>query len=134
MRYSSSIALNILSSRQSYTQLKLALRSASTIKTFTMSGPTTSNPLEVRGAMVATCIGMALKINTESTPSCCNCVLVEGEKPHPVSNRGCTMRKNSKGEEHNELPKDPLGGCPKSISPEQSPRHSRSATTGTADI
>jgi hypothetical protein len=42
--------------------------------------------------------------NTESTPSCCSCTLV-GEKPHPASYRGCS---HAKGEEHNELPRDPL--------------------------
>jgi hypothetical protein len=47
-------------------------------------------PLDVSGAVVATCIGNAPeKRNTESTPSCCDCNLVEGEKPHPASYRGC---------------------------------------------
>jgi hypothetical protein len=33
------------------------------------------------------------KTNTESTPSCCNCTPVEGEKPHPASYRGCSHAK-----------------------------------------
>jgi hypothetical protein len=33
------------------------------------------------------------KTNTESTLSCCNCTLVEGEKPHPASYRGCSHEK-----------------------------------------
>jgi hypothetical protein len=47
------------------------------------------------------------KTNTESAPSCCNCALVGGEKPHPASYRGCS---HAKGEQHDELPKDSLGG------------------------
>jgi hypothetical protein len=45
--------------------------------------------------------------NTESTPSCCNCIQVEGEKPDPASYRGCS---HAKGEKHNELPRNPVGG------------------------
>jgi hypothetical protein len=33
------------------------------------------------------------KTNTESMLSCCNCTLVEGEKPDPVSYRGCSRAK-----------------------------------------
>jgi hypothetical protein len=29
------------------------------------------------------------KGNTSSTPTCCNCRLAEGEKPHPANYRGC---------------------------------------------
>jgi hypothetical protein len=36
------------------------------------------------------------KTNTESTPSCCSCTPVEGEKPHPASYRGCS---HAKGEQ-----------------------------------
>jgi hypothetical protein len=44
------------------------------------------------------------KTNAESTPSCCNCTLGEGEKPHPASYRGCSHAKeNFKEEGHNEL-------------------------------
>jgi hypothetical protein len=56
------------------------------------------------------------KTNTESTPNCCNCTLVEGEKPHPASYRGCS---HAKGEEHNELPRGPLGGRWSISSPHQ---------------
>jgi hypothetical protein len=35
----------------------------------------------------------------ESTPRCCNCNLIEGEKLYPTSYRGCSHAK----EEHNEL-------------------------------
>jgi hypothetical protein len=31
--------------------------------------------------------------NTEPTPSCCNCTLVEGEKSHPASYQGCRHAK-----------------------------------------
>jgi hypothetical protein len=62
-------------------------------KTLVMSGRTASNPLDVCGVMVATCIGNDMKINsTESTPSCCNSTLIEGEKPH-ASYRGCSYTK-----------------------------------------
>jgi hypothetical protein len=40
------------------------------------------------------------KTNTESTPSGCNCSLEEGDKPHPVSHRGCS---HAKGEEHKDM-------------------------------
>jgi hypothetical protein len=30
------------------------------------------------------------KTNTEPMPSCCNCTLVEGQKPHPASYHGCS--------------------------------------------
>jgi hypothetical protein len=46
------------------------------------------------------------KTNTESTPSCCNRTLV-GDKSDLASYRGCS---HAKGEEHNELPRDSLGG------------------------
>jgi hypothetical protein len=55
--------------------------------------------------VVATCIGNAPeKTNTESTPSCCNCTLVDGEEPHPASYHG---HSHAKGE-HNEFPRDSL--------------------------
>jgi hypothetical protein len=44
------------------------------------------------------------KTNTESTPRCCSCTLLEGENPHPATYQGCS---HAKGEEHNELPKVP---------------------------
>jgi hypothetical protein len=53
--------LSILSSRLNYTELGLALRSATTVKTLGMSGTTASNPLDVCGAVVAICIGNVLK-------------------------------------------------------------------------
>jgi hypothetical protein len=34
------------------------------------------------------------KENTSSTPSCCNCKLAEGEKPHPSNYRGCSRAKD----------------------------------------
>jgi hypothetical protein len=67
--------------------LRLALRNATTAKTLAMSGPTASNSLDVCGSLVA------LTIHTKSTPTCCNCTLVEGEKPHPGSYRGCRHEK-----------------------------------------
>jgi hypothetical protein len=33
------------------------------------------------------------KENTSSTPVCCNCQLVEGERPHPANYRGCRHAK-----------------------------------------
>jgi hypothetical protein len=33
------------------------------------------------------------KGNSNSTPSCCNCKLAEGEKPHPCNYRGCSHAK-----------------------------------------
>jgi hypothetical protein len=51
------------------------------------------------------------KKNAESSLSCCNCILVGGEKLHPVSYRGCSYAKgNCKGEDCNGVPRDPLGG------------------------
>jgi hypothetical protein len=49
---------------------------------------------------------MPRKTNAESAPRCRNCTLI-GENPHPASYRGCS---HAKGEEHNELPRDSLGG------------------------
>jgi hypothetical protein len=57
------------------------------------------------------------KTNTESTPSCCNCTLVEAEKHHSASYWSCS---HAKGEEHNELPRDPQGGHSSLSSPQQS--------------
>jgi hypothetical protein len=34
------------------------------------------------------------KSNIESTPACCNCKLVDGEKPHPSNYRGCSHAKD----------------------------------------
>jgi hypothetical protein len=59
-KYSSRIALIILS-KYVYTKLILTLRSATTSKTLPMSGPSASNFLDVCGAVVATCVGNALK-------------------------------------------------------------------------
>jgi hypothetical protein len=109
-----------------------------TAKTLAISGPTSSSLLDVCGAVFATCLGNALKTNTESTPSCRNCTLVEGEKPHPVSYQDCI---HEKGEEHKELPRDLLEGRSSLSSPHQSSlrsctlsRHTIWVTTGTADI
>jgi hypothetical protein len=55
------IALTILSSRQSYTELRLALCTATTAKTLSMSGPTARPLPNVCGAEAATCIGNILK-------------------------------------------------------------------------
>jgi hypothetical protein len=47
------------------------------------------------------------KENTSSTPSCCNCKLADGEKPHPSNIRGCSIAKEgvrrtkSQGEQTN---------------------------------
>jgi hypothetical protein len=46
------------------------------------------------------------KENTSSTPVCCNCQLVEGEKPHPANYRGCRHAKE-------ELQKKTLQRTPK---------------------
>jgi hypothetical protein len=45
------------------------------------------------------------KTNTISRSCCCNCTLLEGEKPHPGSDRGCSHAKG-------ELRRDPLEGRP----------------------
>jgi hypothetical protein len=66
---------------------------------------------------------MPRKTNTESTSSCCNCTLVEGEKPHPESYRGCS---HAKGElqrrKAQRAPKEPSGRkfFSRFTSPEQS--------------
>jgi hypothetical protein len=46
------------------------------------------------------------KMNTESTKSCCNCTLVEGEKPKPASYRGCN---HAKGELQRRAQRTPKG-------------------------
>jgi hypothetical protein len=47
------------------------------------------------------------KTNTESRRSCCNCNLLEGEKPHPASYRGCS---HTKGElQGKRAQRDPKG-------------------------
>jgi hypothetical protein len=86
---------------RSFIELRLAFRNATTGNILVLFRRTASNPLGICGEVVATCIGNALKkTNTESMPSCCNCTLVDGEKPHPASYRGCS---HAKGEEHNRL-------------------------------
>jgi hypothetical protein len=87
-----------------------------------MSEPTSSNPRDMCGTVVATCMRNALKRhNTESTQSCGNCTLVEGGKSHPASYRGCS---HAKGElqrrDHNELPRDHLEARSSLSSPHQS--------------
>jgi hypothetical protein len=58
---------------------------------------------------------------TWSTPSCCNCTLVEGEKPRPASYWGCSHPKGElQRKEPNELQRDPLGGHSSISSPDQS--------------
>jgi hypothetical protein len=54
------MAFTKLSSRQSYTELRLPLRSATTAKTLVMCRSTASNPLDVC-AVVATYLGNAPK-------------------------------------------------------------------------
>jgi hypothetical protein len=91
---------------------RLALCSATTAKTLAMSDITANNPLDACGVVVATYIGNALKRRIQlSMSSCCNCT------QHHT--QAAAMRKNCKGEEDNELPRDPLGGCSLS-SPHQS--------------
>jgi hypothetical protein len=55
------MALTILLSRRSYTELQVALDSATNAKTLAMSRPAPSNPHDVCGVVVATCIGNVLK-------------------------------------------------------------------------
>jgi hypothetical protein len=55
------MSLTILSSRYSYTELRLAFRSVTSAKMLAISGPTASNPTDVCGAVVATYIWNALK-------------------------------------------------------------------------
>jgi hypothetical protein len=54
-------SLNHIIIKVEYTELRLALRSATTAKTFAMSGPTASNPFDVCGVLEATCIENALE-------------------------------------------------------------------------
>jgi hypothetical protein len=61
------------------------------------------------------------KTNAESTSSCCNYTLAEGEKPHPARTEDAATRKEKcKGEEHSELAGDSLGGFSSLSSPHQS--------------
>jgi hypothetical protein len=68
----------------------VAVYSVTTGKTLAMSGPTASNRLNVCGVMVATSIGNALKRQIENYAPSCNSTLLEGEKSHPASYRGCS--------------------------------------------
>jgi hypothetical protein len=47
--------------RRLYTELRLALRNATTAKILVISAPTANNPHDVCGAVVGTCIGNALR-------------------------------------------------------------------------
>jgi hypothetical protein len=62
------------------------------------------------------------KTNIESTPSCCNCTLVKGEKPHPASFRGCSHVKGELQRRGVQVPKGSSGRTffSKFTSPEQS--------------
>jgi hypothetical protein len=50
------------------------------------------------------------KTNTESMLSCCNWTLVEGQKPHPVSYRGCSHSKEEPQRRKAQAPKGILWG------------------------
>jgi hypothetical protein len=81
------------------------------------------------------------KTNTESKPSYCNCTIVEGDTPHPPSDRGCS---HAKGElQKRRAQRAPNGSSgrmflSKFTSPEKTHtaalRHdTQQATTGTTD-
>jgi hypothetical protein len=51
------------------------------------------------------------KGNTSSTPTCCNCRLVEGEKAHPANYRGCRHAKDEMQKKKvQRTPKNTTGG------------------------
>jgi hypothetical protein len=51
------------------------------------------------------------KTNTGCTLSCCNCSLVEGQKPHPASYQGCShMKGELQRRRVHQAPKESLGG------------------------
>jgi hypothetical protein len=63
------------------------------------------------------------KTNTESTPRCCNCTLLERENPHPASYRGCSHEKGElQRRRAQRAPKGPSGRTfvSKFTSPQQS--------------
>jgi hypothetical protein len=49
-----------------------------------LSGPIASNPLDVCGVVVATCIGMPRKDKYRIYAKLLQLILVEEEKPHPA--------------------------------------------------
>jgi hypothetical protein len=87
-----------------------------------MSGPPASNPLDVCGAVVAACIRNALRRQIQNLRR--DAVIASLYKERNLIQRhteAAAMRKeNCKGEEHNELPRGPLGGRPSLSSPHQS--------------
>jgi hypothetical protein len=70
-----------------------------------MSGPTASNHLDVCGSVVAICMRNTLKDKYIFYAELLQ-LHIEGEKLHPTSYQGCS---NAKGEEQNEISRDPLG-------------------------
>lgn len=119
-KYSSRIALNKLS-RSIFTEFRLVLFSATTAKTFAVCGPTANNPLNVSGAVVATCTENVLKRQIQYLR---RAAAVEHQKKdrtliqHYIEAEA--MRKgNCKTKGHCELSRDPLRGSPLS-SPHQS--------------
>jgi hypothetical protein len=71
----------------------VASRSVITANNLVTSGQTVANLPVVCGAGAAICTKCPEKENTSSTPVCCNCQLVEGERPHPANYRGCRHAK-----------------------------------------
>jgi hypothetical protein len=76
------------------TKQKAGSHSAKTACSSAMFGQTASNRYVVCGTKAVTYTRSAKKKgNSASTPTCCNCRLVEGNKPHPANYRGCIYAK-----------------------------------------
>jgi hypothetical protein len=111
---------NIIIKIESYRAQTGLTRCATTAETLAISGPTTSNPPMLwcgGGHLHRECPG---KTNTGSTPRCCNCTVVEENFSQRHIEAAAMRKENCKGEEHNELPRNPLGGRSSLSSPHRS--------------
>jgi hypothetical protein len=99
-----------------------------------MSGPTASKHLDVCGAVEATCMGNDIKDKHIFNAELLQLHARRRRDLHPASYKAAAMQKEHyKGEEHNEVPRDPLGGSPFLRPPHHSPDQSFAAALDTSD-
>jgi hypothetical protein len=100
-------------------ELYRAQTGLTTAQTLAMSPPAASNPFDVCGAVVAN--SYRERPENTNTPSCCNCTLAEGEKPHLASYRGSSHERGEQQRRRaHQLLRNPLGGRSSLSSPHHS--------------
>jgi hypothetical protein len=87
----------------------MVLRSAITASSSVTSGQTANSLPAVCGTEDHLHKEYPEKVNTSSTPTCCNCRLAKGENTHPVNYRGCRQAKDEMQKKSQRTPRTKTG-------------------------